>query len=374
MSVGLSVGAGLAIAGGIGAAASVGSAVIGAHAAGNAADKQIAAAGTIQNLAEQQKIASDSSYGDILLREPQLINDAAQSAKDDASRGVGDASVILNNQLLQANTAAQAQHNAARGLLQPYENAGNFGLQGAQAAAGAPAFTADNFKQLDPGFDFRMQQATKALQQSAIAKGSGLSGATLKALDRYSQDYGSSEFGNAFNRYQSANQQRYAQMMGLVNVGQTATGQEINSGENLVNQGMQAGQLFATPQAQNAVNLGVHTGDISMNSAQFNANQEFAVRQAQQNARLAALGIQGNAITGGANAAAAGTVGAANAWSGGLQTAGNDITQAIILGNLFKQPTVAPSTVANLPISGPGTIPSPYAYSLQSGGQFAGGV
>ncbi len=364
MSVGVTT---ALVLGGIGAAGSIGAAAIGAHAAGNAADKQIAAAGTIQGLAEQQKIASDSSYGDILLREPQLINDAAQSAKDDASRGVGDASVILNNQLLQANTASQAQYNATRGLLQPYENAGTFGLQGAQAAAGAPAFTADNFKQLDPGFDFRMQQATKALQQSAIAKGSGLSGATLKALDRYSQDYGSSEFGNAFNRYQSANQQRYAQMMGLVNVGQTATGQEINSGENLVNQGMQAGQLFATPQAQNAVNLGVHTGDISMNSAQFNANQEFAVRQAQQNARLAALGIQGNAITGGANAAAAGTVGAANAWAGGLQSGANDITQAIMLQNLFKSPM---SSIPNPAVQSMAPPPMPpYAYTLQSGGQ-----
>ncbi len=372
MSVGLSIGAGLAIAGGIGAAASIGSAAIGAHAAGSAADKQIAAAGTIQNLAEQQKIASDSSYGDILLHEPQLINDAAQSAKDDATRGVGDATVILNNQLQQANANSIAEHNKATGLLQPYEAAGTFGLQGAQAAASAPAFTADNFKQLDPGFDFRMQQATKALQQSAIAKGAGLSGATLKALDRYSQDYGSSEFGNAFNRYQQANAQRYGQFMGLANIGQTATGQDINAGQNFVQQGQQAGQLFATPQAQNAVNLGVHTGDISMNSAQFNANQEFAVRQAQQNARLAALGIQGNAITGGANAAAAGTVGAANAWSGGLQSATGDITQAIILGNLFKSPTIAPSTVGNLPISGPGTIPSPYAYSLQSGGQLGG--
>jgi hypothetical protein len=43
--------------------------------------------------------------------------------------------------------------------------------------------------------------------QGAAGQGTGLSGATLKALAKYGQDLGSQEYGNAYNRY-AQNQQR----------------------------------------------------------------------------------------------------------------------------------------------------------------------
>jgi len=45
-----------------------------------------------------------------------------------------------------------------------------------------------------------MQMGADAIQSSAAAKGSILGGGTLKALERYGQDYGSNEFGNVFSR------------------------------------------------------------------------------------------------------------------------------------------------------------------------------
>ena len=75
---------------------------------------------------------------------------------------------------------------------------GNFGsLTSAPGTFQAPSgLTEAN----DPGFMARMKMGTDAIQSSAAAKGSVLSGGTLKALDRYAQDYGSNEYGNVYNR------------------------------------------------------------------------------------------------------------------------------------------------------------------------------
>ena len=52
----------------------------------------------------------------------------------------------------------------------------------------------------DPGYKARMQMGADAIENSAAARGGILSGGTLKALERYGQDYGTNEFGNVFNR------------------------------------------------------------------------------------------------------------------------------------------------------------------------------
>jgi hypothetical protein len=55
----------------------------------------------------------------------------------------------------------------------------------------------------DPGYDFRFEQGRKGLEGSAAASGMLQSGDTLRGLVKYGQDMGSSEYGNAFNRYLS---------------------------------------------------------------------------------------------------------------------------------------------------------------------------
>lgn len=51
-----------------------------------------------------------------------------------------------------------------------------------------------------PGYDFRMQQGTNALQAGAAARGGLYSGAAMKALNAFGQDYGSNEYGNYLGR------------------------------------------------------------------------------------------------------------------------------------------------------------------------------
>jgi hypothetical protein len=93
-------------------------------------------------------------------------------------------------------------------------------------------FGMDKFK-ADPSYAFRMSEGMKALERSAAARGGLLSGATLKGIQRYGQDLASTEFTNAFNRYQ-------AERTGTLNPFQALAG-TAQSGANVL--GQQAGQM-----------------------------------------------------------------------------------------------------------------------------------
>ncbi|MCI0406709.1 MAG: hypothetical protein L0209_11720 [candidate division Zixibacteria bacterium] len=51
-----------------------------------------------------------------------------------------------------------------------------------------------------PGYQFRLDEGQKALERSAAARSGVLSGAQLKATERYGQDYATGEFNNLLNR------------------------------------------------------------------------------------------------------------------------------------------------------------------------------
>jgi hypothetical protein len=55
----------------------------------------------------------------------------------------------------------------------------------------------------DPGYQFRMDQGQKTLDNSAASRGMTLSGAAQKALAKYGQDYASGEYNNVYNRLSS---------------------------------------------------------------------------------------------------------------------------------------------------------------------------
>jgi hypothetical protein len=54
--------------------------------------------------------------------------------------------------------------------------------------------------QQEPGYQFRQAEGQRAIESSAAARGSLLSGATQKALARYGQNLASQEYGNVYNR------------------------------------------------------------------------------------------------------------------------------------------------------------------------------
>jgi hypothetical protein len=107
----------------------------------------------------------------------------------------------------------------------------------------------DQFQQ-DPGYGFRLSEGMKALDRSAAARGGLLSGATLKASQRYGQDLASQEFNNAFNRYQAQLGTRLGTLGSMYGGGQAAAGQLVGAagqmGENVGNALMMGGQARAS--------------------------------------------------------------------------------------------------------------------------------
>ena len=65
-----------------------------------------------------------------------------------------------------------------------------------------------------PGYDFRMQQGTNALESSAAARGGLYSGATGTALNQFGQGIAQQDYGNYLS-----------QLGGMVGLGQTGVGQ-----------------------------------------------------------------------------------------------------------------------------------------------------
>lgn len=188
---------------------------------GGSLASSIYGANVAEKAAKSQREAIDNAIAS--LREGQ------GTARGDIATGMQEAAGFLGQQPAEIQTAQQA----AAGYLDPFYQAGTAGLGQLQQLAmgqGVPEFLATN-----PAYQFRQQEAQKALERSAASRGGLLSGQFAKALQERSQGLASEEFGNAFNR-----------LSGVVGMGQNA-GQQLSSlrertGERmLTNIGAQAG-------------------------------------------------------------------------------------------------------------------------------------
>lgn len=125
-------------------------------------------------------------------------------------------------------------------------------------------FGPEQFKaNMDPGYQWRLQQGAQGVMNQSSVGGSSLSGPALKALMEYNQGAASQEYSNAFNRFQTQQGNIFQRLTSMAGLGQ-------NAAAGVGNNAMSAGQTI------------------------------------------------GANIVGGANAAAAGQVGQANAWGSAL--------------------------------------------------------
>jgi hypothetical protein len=130
------------------------------------------------------------------------------------------------------------------------------GIGGDQTAADYGMLTrgfGEKDLQMDPGYGFRLREGEKALERMQSARGGGqglLSGAAIKAGQRYGQDLASQEYMNAFNRAQAQLGTRLGTLGSLYGAGQAATqqvaGQAGQYGENVGNLLMAGGAARAS--------------------------------------------------------------------------------------------------------------------------------
>jgi hypothetical protein len=151
--------------------------------------------------------------------------------------GNSSADRALRAQQQAADQAAATQRyifDTTRADQEPWRQSGMRALSGMENGDFQRDFTAADF-QKDPGYDFRMSEGMKAIERSAAARGGLNSGATMKALARYNQDFASNEFQNAYNRFNADRDRRFNRLGSLAGVGQTATNQVGQAGQNYAN-------------------------------------------------------------------------------------------------------------------------------------------
>jgi hypothetical protein len=300
-------GAGFLVGGPMGAAigAGIGSASDTADAAQGAAETQAAAAqqaGATSLEGLKLQLAADKEALDRTL--------AAQQAA--AAAGDAAAAAALEKQLgLQRELYNRQVENLA-----PFTKAGELGqnrlldLLGLSGNVNAPGYGsgATNFSmadmEQDPGYQFRLTEGQRAIDRSTAARGGTQSGAALKAATRYGQDMGSQEYGNAFNRFMTQRQSQLGNLQSLQSIGQASAAGQAAAAGGLSQAGSQA-----------YGNYGATGADIAARTGAGATAAYAGSNLSRQSAYGTNTANQVNAITGAANARAAGQIGSANAFS-----------------------------------------------------------
>lgn len=186
-----------------------------------------------------------------------------------------------------ASKAAKAQTNAAnasiaaqdkmyqqtREDLSPFRNAGNRAL--ADLEARMPELTSDiNLDQelaenstVKQAYDFTRTQGLKAAQNSAAARGLGVSGAALKGATAFATGLAKSTYQDLFNMENTNRTNAYTRLKGLVDTGVDAAKGTATAGINAANQTSQAYGYAGNAQANAANAIGGAVKNASQNVA-----------------------------------------------------------------------------------------------------------
>lgn len=210
-----------------------------------------------------------------------------------ASKQASAARDAAATQAAAADRAMQQEremYEQSREDLGPYREEGYAALK--DIAAMKPFLTAQFGPEqyetyFDPSMEFRRRLGEQTTARMLNVGGGAISGNTLRGLEEFGQNLASTEYGNAFNRFQTERGNIYNTLANIAGMGQQA-----------VNTGVGAGQTFAAQQ----------TG----------------------------------LLTGQAAAQAAGQVGAANAYAGALGNIGSSMFLPSLLGQPGRGAVVVP--------------------------------
>lgn len=180
------------------------------------------------------------------------MSSSAASKAARAQQQAADQAAQLQREIFQKQTELQEPFRQA-GITSQNELMRLLGIGGDQGAADYGMLTrqfSEREMQMDPGYAFRLSEGEKALQRMQSARGNMLSGAAIKAGQRYGQDLASQEYMNAFNRAQAQLGTRLGALGSLYGAGQASAqqvaGQAGQMGANVGNLMGQAGQARAS--------------------------------------------------------------------------------------------------------------------------------
>lgn len=366
---------------------------------------------------------AEGAYNNALAGQQAAIQGAAGQARTDLTQGKNDAQYAIRQGLSdatnrldtstqQANTALGQAYADQKGFLNPYLKGGAQGMDQLSAfmgptGPGQKQFDASMMEEQDPGYAFRKSEGEKALAHSAAAGGGIMGAAATKDLLRYNQDYASSEYQNAWNRYQQGKQQQFNMLGTLAGFGQNAAntavgaagqygqgqaGNIMGAGSQIANANLGAqgqianaslgvgGQLANTDVGAGGAlanaqgNWGQQVGAANLGTGNALANMQMQGGQYIGQTGLQGAQLAGNALMGAANAGAAGTAMKGNMWGQGLASGLGQIGAGIT--NYYNNRNDGQSTAdvrASLPWNSP-QIPAVMGqFPIPAGGYYYSG-
>ena len=111
--------------------------------------------------------------------------------------------------------------------LRPYREQGQLTLKDLMARMPelTRGYTAEDFNQgIDPGYQFRLAQGQKALENQYNRGGGLISGNVMQGMQDYTQGQASQEFANAFGRNTTTQTNIFNRLKGIADMGLGATG------------------------------------------------------------------------------------------------------------------------------------------------------
>jgi len=181
-----------------------------------------------------------------------------------------------------ANASLDARYRQMRADELPFITAGTdattrlsdlLGTSGNTGASGygslTKPFTAQDYlNNVDPGYQFQLQQGSQALQNRQAAGSGALSGPALKDLMAYNQEYAKTGFNEAFNRQLTQQNNIFTRLSGLATLGQNAASQTgaqgVAVGQQQSANTTAAGNAGAAAQANIGNNLTQAGTDLSL--------------------------------------------------------------------------------------------------------------
>lgn len=207
---------------------------------------------------------------------------------------VGPSTTTVNTEAL--NAEVQRRLEEQRQAQQAYESDPAFGSllrayrDGEEFDPGpAFSFTGQDLAS-EPGYQFGLNQGTQGIERGQASRGNFLSGAAMKELARFNEDYAGTKFNDAYNR-----------SLGTYNTNLGARERAWNTNLGAYNNNQERIYNFLSGTSTRGQNSAAQVGNNNQNVASS----------------------AGNALMQGANAQAAGTIASSNAWQSGLNQAAN---------------------------------------------------
>lgn len=149
--------------------------------------------------------------------------------------GIAGSAMASGAQQDAANTAANTQlsiYGQNKAMLSPWANQGlsDYGTLNSLLGVGGNSATMQSTLEGLPGYQFTLGQGLKSVQNSAAARGLGVSGAALKGAANYSTGLANSQYGNYVGQLQNATNTGLSAANALAGVG-TQTGAGVASSQ-----------------------------------------------------------------------------------------------------------------------------------------------